>query len=292
MGTNVALLFYAYLCYYLNNKDKINTTRASSKFDGADLKEFDVENQEVDMRKNELAFAIAWIVIYVAGLSTADNLSRMFGIEKVVTLPVCILLTVILIVYMKEKGLFRKYGLSPSKIPAGKMLFYLPLCIMASVNLWFGVAMNLSIPETILYILSMVFVGFLEEIIFRGLLFKAMCKENVTTAIIVSSVTFGSGHIVNLFNGSGAQLLASILQVIYATAAGFLFTIIFYRTGSLWACIITHGVLNALSVFANEAAMTPVTECVSALILTVISVLYGMYVYQMRDESRFKCVGH
>lgn len=138
--------------------------------------------------------------------------------------------------------------------------------------------MNLSVLETVLYIISMLMVGFLEEIIFRGFLFVEMCKDNVKTAMIVSSVTFGIGHIVNLVNGSGADLLSNILQVIYAIAAGFLFTILFYRTKSLWACIITHSVLNALSVFANESAMTPTKEIVSAGVLTIISAAYAIYI--------------
>jgi len=94
----------------------------------------------------------------------------------------------------------------------------------------------------------------------------------------VSSLTFGIGHLVNLINGSGADLLASLLQVVYAVAAGFLFTILFYRTGSLRACIITHGVLNALSVFANEAAQTTQMEVFSAAALTVISLAYAVYI--------------
>lgn len=36
--------------------------------------------------------------------------------------------------------------------------------------LWHGVAMNVSLLETVLYILTMFCVGFLEEMIFRGFL--------------------------------------------------------------------------------------------------------------------------
>jgi len=97
------------------------------------------------------------------------------------------------------------------------------------------------------------------------------------TAILVSSVTFGIGHIVNLFNGSGADLFSNLLQVAYAIAGGFLFTILFYYSKSLWACIATHSILNALSVFANESAKTPAMEILSAAALILISVLYAGY---------------
>ena len=51
----------------------------------------------------------------------------------------------------------------------------------------------------------MLCVGFAEEVIFRGFLFRAMEKDNVKTAIIGSSVTFGLGHVLNLVNGSGMR---------------------------------------------------------------------------------------
>ena len=104
-----------------------------------------------------------------------------------------------------------------------------------------------------------------------------MSKESSTAAIIVSSVTFGSGHIINLINGSGAELLPNLLQVIYATAAGFMFVMMYYKSKSLIVCIVAHGVFNALSVFANEANATEEMRILSAIFLTVITGSYALY---------------
>lgn len=231
-------------------------------------------------QKNELLFAILWIVVYVIAFSAGDSFSANLGVEKSITALIGVVLTAVLVLWLRKNGLFAEYGLCPSKVPASKLLYYVPLVLLATVNLWFGVTMNLRPLETGLYITSMFFVGFLEEIIFRGLLFKAMAKDNLNTAIIVSSVTFGIGHIVNLFNGSGADLLASGLQVVYAIAAGFMFTVIFHKTKSLWACIIAHGCLNALSAFANEAAMTTLMEVGSAVVLAMVASGYGWYIWK------------
>ena len=219
--------------------------------------------------KSEIWFAVAWIVAYVVVVSTADNISADLGIEKVVTLPILIGLSAILYFFVKKNGLTEKYGLCKPGLPAGKMLYYIPLLVLLTANLWYGVAMNLSPLETVLYVLSMFCVGFLEEMIFRGLLFKAMAKDGVRSAIIVSSVTFGIGHIVNLFNGSGAELLPNLLQVVYAIAIGFAFVMIYCKTKSLMPCILTHSIFNGLSAFANEAAMTPQREIVSGILLAV-----------------------
>ncbi len=236
-------------------------------------------------KEKPVLFAVLWIIIYVISLSLADGASASLGVEKSVTLPVAAVLSAVLYLWIARQNLSAFYGLCPSAVPARRLLWYLPLALLASVNLWFGVAMNLSAPETVLYMLSMLCVGFLEEVIFRGLLFKAMLSDGTKSAIIVSSLTFGIGHLVNLINGSGADLFSSLLQVVYAVAAGFLFTILFYRTGSLLACIMTHGILNALSVFANESAQTPQLEILSAAALTVIALAYASYILQITSKS-------
>ena len=104
-----------------------------------------------------------------------------------------------------------------------------------------------------------------------------MAKDGVKSAIIVSSVTFGIGHIVNLINGSGAQLLPNLLQVMYAVAVGFAFVMIYCKTKSLMPCILTHSVFNGLSAFANEAAMTPQRQIISGVLLAVIAGGYALY---------------
>ena len=64
----------------------------------------------------------------------------------------------------------------------------------------------------------MLCVGFLEETIFRGLPFTAIAKDNIKSAAIISSVTFGIGHIINLFNGSGMDLVNNLCRIVFAVA--------------------------------------------------------------------------
>ena len=236
--------------------------------------------------KSEIWFAVAWIIAYVVLASTGDNISADLGIDKIVTLPILIVLSAILYFFVRKNGLKEKYGLCKPYLPAAKMLYYIPLLVLLTANLWYGFAMNQSPLETALYILSMFCVGFLEEMIFRGLLFKAMEKNGVRSAIIVSSVTFGIGHIVNLINGSGAELLPNLLQVVYAIAIGFAFVMIYCKTKSLMPCILTHSVFNGLSAFANEATMTPQREILSGILLAVIAGGYALYLALAVKEDK------
>ena len=234
-------------------------------------------------KKSELAFSIISIVIYVVTLSFADNISKTLGVEKLITAIISAVLTIIFVIWMKKNELFHKYGLCKSKMSASQLLYYIPLVIIISVNLWFGVRLNYSITETVFFVISMIFVGFLEEIIFRGFLFTAMSKDNVKIAILVSSVTFGMGHIVNLINGSRANVFSNLLQVVYATAVGFLFTIIFYKSKSLWPCIITHSLVNALSAFSNNGILNSSVEIIITLIWSFISIFYAIYIIKIED---------
>lgn len=234
-------------------------------------------------KKSELAFSIISIVIYVVTLSLADNISKTLGVEKLITAIISAVLTIIFVIWMKKNELFHKYGLCKSEMSASQLLYYIPLVIIISVNLWFGVRLNYSIIETVFFVISMIFVGFLEEIIFRGFLFTAMSKDNVKIAILVSSVTFGMGHIVNLINGSGANVFSNLLQVVYATAVGFLFTIIFYKSKSLWPCIITHSLVNALSAISNNGILNSSVEIIITLIWSFISIFYAIYIIKIED---------
>ncbi|PKY93431.1 CPBP family intramembrane metalloprotease [Facklamia hominis] len=229
-------------------------------------------------KKSEIWFALAWIIIYVVLASTGDNISENIGILKIATLPILIILSIILFLFVKNNGLAKKYGLCKSEIPASKMLFYIPLIIIMTTNLWYGVTINFSPLENVLYILSMLCVGFLEEMIFRGFLFNALVRDGVKSAIIISSVSFGIGHIVNLVNGSGAELLPTMLQVVYAIAIGFAFVMIYYKTKSLLPCILTHSILNSLSVFANEEIITPQKQIISSILIALIAAGYALYI--------------
>lgn len=137
----------------------------------------------------------------------------MLGVEKSLTLAVGIFLSVTLLLFLKKNGLFKAYGLCRARASAKSMLYYLPVFAMLTLNLH-APTVNYGVLETILYIFAMLCVGFLEEMIFRGLLFEAMRESSLRAAVIVSSLTFGFGHIVNLINGSGAELLPNLLQIV------------------------------------------------------------------------------
>ncbi len=236
--------------------------------------------------KNEQTFAIVWIVVYCVLLSLAYPLNEKIGIEYSASAIFCILLTSILFAFIRKNKLQERYGLCKSPVPARRFLYYVPLIIIASGNLWNGVAVNYSLSGAVCRIACMLCVGFLEEVIFRGFLFKAMEKDGIKSAIIVSSVTFGIGHIVNLFNGSGMDLVDNLCQICFAIAIGFLLVTIFYRGRSLLPCIIVHSAINTLSTFSNKAGLTLEKHMIHVLVLMFITVAYNLILTKTLPKSQ------
>lgn len=200
--------------------------------------------------KSELGFALLWIGVYCLGMSVFDELSRRIGVESSASAIFAAAVSLLLYIWLNRQGKLVKFGLCRPSVPAKAVLFYIPLMVITSQNLWGGIAMRYDALGTVCFIIKMLCVGFLEELIFRGFLFRAMSRDSIRWAVVVSSVTFGLGHILNLINGSGMGLAENLVQIFFAVLIGFLYVILFHRGGSLWPCILSHGVLNSLSAFS------------------------------------------
>ncbi|MBR6689654.1 MAG: CPBP family intramembrane metalloprotease [Clostridia bacterium] len=225
--------------------------------------------------KNETLISLGLIVIY---LITNSYCMNNFGLEDVKTLITNILLIVLIVVFVLLNKLGKYLGLTHFPKPK-QYLYFIPLVMLMSVNLIGGINIKLSVTEVVIYMVSMVCVGFLEEIIFRGFLFQMIAKDNIKAAIIVTSITFGIGHIINLLNG--AELIPTLLQICYAITTGYLFAVILVKSKSIWPQIITHSVVNALSVFNAENF---ITIYISPVILIIVPLIYALYLNKKIKE--------
>lgn len=234
-------------------------------------------------KKNESNFSLMWIIAYVVLFSVSDSFSTSLGIPKIITAPVGIVFTLLIYGFIKKHDLLEKYGLCSFKGNLKNYLYFIPIVLLIGIKLmWNGVTMSVPAFEVVLFIVSMLCVGFIEEVIFRGFLFKAIYKDNVKLAIFVSSITFGIGHIVNLLNGQ--DLIPTLLQICGATAIGFLFTILFYKGKSLWPCIITHGVYNAVSIFRIKSSSVMYSTLFVAVVC-VICIGYTLWILKTTQKD-------
>ena len=218
--------------------------------------------------KNELGFALLWIGLYVIVMNIAlqfcggfDDLADKTVWQLLVPVACIIVLAAASTIWILRNGLAEKYGLRPFKGNPKDFLWFIPLIIMSCINLKNGLGFHAPLAVSILMAVNLAVGGYVEEVIFRGFLFRAMEKDNLHSAIIVSAITFGAGHIVNLANT--ADTLGVLLQVCYAIVIGFLYTVLVYKGGSLWPCIASHMFVNGTSTFALEQG--PFTDLVAAV---------------------------
>ena len=222
-------------------------------------------------KKSEILFAIFWIVLYTVSMGNLRSL----GDDSPYMMIGLIVISALIFLFVWKNGLLEKYGLSAWAKNSRSMLCFFPLWIIASLNLWGGVAAKYPIPGQIYAIVSMALVGFAEELIFRGFLFKAMLKDgSFKSAVIVSSVTFGVGHILNLFTGH--ELFETLVQVVFAIAFGFMVTMAFYKSGSLIPCILAHSLTDVFSLFSagEEASLL---NWIAHAVMIVMAVAYCLY---------------
>lgn len=225
--------------------------------------------------KHETLFCILLIVLYIVANSFCI---QNFGYTSLMSVVINTALSLLLVAIMLVLKRTAYYGLTKVR-DFKKYLYFLPLLIIVSVNLWNGFNINNTATEILFHILTMLNIGFIEEIIFRGFLFKMMAKNNVKSAIIVSAITFGAGHIVNLF--VGAELIPTLIQICYAASIGYLFVIIFYKSQSLVPCIVTHSLVNSLSVFNVENTLS---LYIAPVILIIVPLGYGFYINKKIKE--------
>ena len=203
-------------------------------------------------QKSHISYAIGWIVAYVLLSSVADGASDSLGVPKLVTTLIQVVMVLVLWGWVRHARLEETLSMCPPKASSSRMLFYLPLVIIATKKVWLGFG---------------------------------------TSAIVVSSITFGLGHIVNLFNASGQTLAETVAQIVFAVSVGFMLVTVMLKSGSIWPCVGFHMVNNALSFFENENAAIALfgsNEMVliySIGISMVVAALYIAWLLHLPDKA-------
>ena len=230
--------------------------------------------------KNEVLFAVGWILVYCLVMMPVRGES---GDESVWTLLALAGIAAGITIFVKLHHLEEKYGLAGWPKNTKKYLFFIPMWVLATGNLWGGFALSYSGAAQVFAVLSMLLVGYVEEMLFRGFLFKALASKNdIRVAILVSAVTFGVGHIINLLTGQAN--LETVIQVFFAVAWGFIFTMVFYKSKSLIPCILAHGLVDVFSKFgAVSDNMTIAWVYMGAVI--VVAIVYCTYLVKAADRA-------
>ena len=228
-------------------------------------------------KKSEIIFAIAVIALYCA--ITVPTRGR-YGDESIQMLLVLVIGACLLTLFIVLNDLEEKYGLTKWPMNTKRFLFFIPMWILVTGNLWNGVVFSYTLPAQICITLSMLIIGYNEEILFRGLLFKAFLKKyGIVVATLVSSLSFGMGHILNIFIGQAN--LTTYIQIVFALSWGFMFSMVYYKSGSILPCIVAHSLVDLFSTIANYSKMLTLLYISTTII---VAIAYGIYLSRLREN--------
>ena len=144
-----------------------------------------------------------------------------------------------------------------------------------------------AVADLALLVALAALVGFVEEVVFRGLLLRWLVPRGLWWAAVVSSLAFGVAHFVNLLVGD--DLGATLVQVGYASALGFAFAAVALRTGVLWPLVIIHALMDVVGFLTvAETAPTGITgsDVVPPALYAVGFVVYGSLVLRAMRVGR------
>ncbi len=228
--------------------------------------------------KKEILFAVLWILAYCLVLSAIRG---QFGDGSPWMVLALLAFAAGMTAFVKANRLEGKYGLSGWPRNAGRFLWFAPMLLLATGNLWDGFSCAYRGTAQLCAVLSMLLVGYVEELLFRGFLFRAMLpKDGARTAIIVSSATFGMGHIINLLTGQAG--FETLVQIVFAVAWGFILTMAYFKSGKLLPCVLTHALVDVCSLFGAD---TELGDWLYVGATIVVSAVYCVYLSRLETPG-------
>ena len=215
-------------------------------------------------------FAVLWIAIYVVLVAP---LRGSYGDGSLQMLLGLVAISAVMLSVIRLLGIKKELGMTRWLQNGKRLLWLLPMWVLSTGNLWGGVGLRYDGITTVMAVLSFLLVGVVEEIVFRGFLFNGMKKTgSLTVAIVVSAITFGMGHIVNLLTGHATA--ETLVQMVFAVAWGFLLTFAYLKGGSLLPCIVIHGLIDVFSVFARDNEVAHGAYVIATVAVAVVYCLY------------------
>lgn len=119
--------------------------------------------------------------------------------------------------------------------PRNLLLMWLPALVV--ISMYGGVKLT-GAGAWAIVAAAAVLTGFLEEIVFRGLILRAFLPGGAVKAAVASTLFFSAMHLLNLIDG--APLGDTLIQLGIAISTGIFMAALTLRTGSIWPAIIYH----------------------------------------------------
>ncbi len=152
------------------------------------------------------------------------------------------------------------------RLTGRQWLQYLPLLLILIVLLIGNKGFQAQPVSYFVYMLlsQLLLVGFVEEVLFRGMILKAFMQKGKMTAIAVSSILFGITHALQALGGQ--SLADTWLQIVYALILGLVLALLVANNRAILLTVMFHGLHN----FINFTGHTPSTHRYDYIVLAIL----------------------
>lgn len=228
--------------------------------------------------RKELVLSLAWVLLYlVVFVKLASVLSGLIGVPHFFNAVAELLFPAIAVAYLHKRNLLSYYGFTTLRALDYRRLLYLvpmaaPLAVTASLD---PADDGCPWQQALLLMAWMTGVGFSEGVLLRGFVLRALIRRGAGMAVGVSSLAFGLLHLVNLIGG--ADLVATLLQVAYATCMGLMLSTFVCRTNNIIPCVLPHSALDVAGVFVAEPSVRQ--SCALCVIYSMVCACYAWYLH-------------
>lgn len=195
---------------------------------------------------------VSLMLLIISSLFRFDN-NAIMGFDKLIA---DIIITIICYLLILKLGLKNTAGFNKKGFKKG-LILGIPFLIIgigsvifSNMGTDFSNIKHISIFNTILFTINMLFVGINEEVWMRGLVLNGLMKKyeksSIWKPIIISSLIFGLVHLPNIFF---VEPLTLLIQVINAMCGGILFATIFIKSKNIFSVIVIHSLTDWISLF-------------------------------------------
>lgn len=191
-----------------------------------------------------------------------------------------LLKAVTVIIYITKLKFWDEIG-SIKKLSNSNLLLLLPVAVLSLIPVLNGIKIK-SISIIFIILATVILIGIVEELLFRGVIFTALKENGTINAILISSFIFALTHFLNLVYG--ADFLDTVVQVVFAFGFGLVMAVVRSKTNILLPLILVH----ALWDFVLDISNTNFNGTIDTIhsISLVLVLLWGIFLtFKVYKES-------
>lgn len=218
------------------------------------------------------SIGISFLLLSISSLFSWDD-NPVMGFDKLCAdtcIVLCSLLFIRLLGLQDTAGFSRKGYVKGMVYGSPFLIIGIASVFVSNIGVDFGALRHISVANSVLFTINMLFVGMNEEIWMRALVLNALMRKHGDTysgiwkSLLISALIFGAIHLPNIFFMDPLTLL---VQVVNAAAGGVLFGAIFIKSKNIWSGITIHALVDWCSLFIGNCFIG--TESIISMEMTI-----------------------